>query len=67
MCCLLKNNCSLRAERRRREERREKCTHENCTLPTIHLGPAGRRPSLGLVRIKLENNPNNDKNKDILI
>merc|ERR1712222_159434 len=40
---------SLRAERRRREARREKCTHENCTPPTIHLGPAGRRPALGLV------------------
>ena len=24
-------------------------THENCTLPTINLGPAGRRPALGLV------------------
>ena len=35
----------LRAERRRREARREKFTHENCTLPTIHLGPAGRRPA----------------------
>ena len=23
----------------------EKFTHENCTLPTIHLGPAGRRPA----------------------
>ena len=22
----------------------------NCTLPTIHLGPAGRRPALGLVQ-----------------
>ena len=36
---------SLRAERRRREVRREKFTHEKCTLPTIHLGPAGRRPA----------------------
>ena len=36
---------SLRAERRRREVRREKFTHKNCTLPTIHLGPAGRRPA----------------------
>ena len=27
---------TLRAERRRREARREKCTYENCTLPTIH-------------------------------
>ena len=32
------NNCPFRAERRRRKARREKCTHENCTLPTIHLG-----------------------------
>ena len=24
---------------------REKLTHENCSLPTIHLGPAGRRPA----------------------
>ena len=24
---------------------REKFTHVNCTLPTIHLGPAGRRPA----------------------
>ena len=23
----------------------EKLTHENCTLPTIHLGPAGPRPA----------------------
>ena len=23
----------------------EKFTYENCTLPTIHLGPAGRRPA----------------------
>ena len=30
---------SLRAERRRREVRREKFTHVNCTLPTIHLAP----------------------------
>ena len=36
---------SLRAERRRREARREKFAHENCTLPTIHLGLAGRRPA----------------------
>ena len=36
---------SLRAERRRREVRREKFTHKNCTLPTIHLGPAGQRPA----------------------
>ena len=35
----------LRAERRRREVRREKFTHKNCTLPTSHLGPAGRRPA----------------------
>ena len=35
----------FRAERRRREARREKFTHESCTLPTIHLGPAGRRPA----------------------
>ena len=41
--------CPLRAERRRRKARREKCTYENCTLPTINLGPAGRRPALGLV------------------
>ena len=26
-----------------------KCTHENCTLLTIHLGPAGQMPALGLV------------------
>ena len=36
---------SLRAERRRREARREKFTHENSTLSTIHLGPAGQRPA----------------------
>ena len=36
---------SLRAERRRREARREKFTCENLTLPTIYLGPAGRRPA----------------------
>ena len=35
----------LQAERRRCEARRAKVTHENCTLPTIHLGPAGRRPA----------------------
>ena len=35
----------LRAERCRREARRDKFTHKNCTLPTIHLGPAGRRPA----------------------
>ena len=40
---------SLRAERRRREVRHEMFTHVNCTLPTIHLGPAGRRRALGLV------------------
>ena len=40
-----KMGISLRAERRRREARREKLTHENCTLWTIHLGPAGRRPA----------------------
>ena len=39
----------LRAERRRREARREKCTFNKCTLPTIPLGLAGRRPALGLV------------------
>ena len=44
--------CPLRAERRRREARRERCTYENCNLPTIHLGPAGRRPALGLVSLK---------------
>ena len=33
---------SLRAERRRREARCEKFTHENLALPTIYLGPAGR-------------------------
>ena len=33
----------LQAERCRREVRREKFTHKNCTLPMIHLGPAGRR------------------------
>ena len=32
------------------QARREKCTHENCTLPTIHLG-------LGLVK-------NNDDDDD---
>ena len=37
---------SLQAERRRREARREKFTHENCTLSTIHPGPVGR-PSDG--------------------
>ena len=41
--------CPFRADRRRRKARRKKCTYENCTLPTIHLGPAGRRPALGLV------------------
>ena len=34
-----------RAEHRRREARREKCTRDKCTLPTIPLGPAGRRPA----------------------
>ena len=34
-----------RAERHRREVRRVKFTNQNCTVPTIHLGPAGRRPS----------------------
>ena len=29
--------------------RREKFTHESQTFPTINLGPAGRRPALGLV------------------
>ena len=43
---------SLRAERRRREVTREKFTHEKCTFRKIHLGPAGRRPALGLVLIK---------------
>ena len=52
---LLKNNLSpQRAERRGHEARREKCTHENCILPTIHLGPAGRRPALGLVFTKVD-------------
>ena len=37
----------LRGEHHRREARRE-----NFTLPTIHLGPAGRRPALGLVTVK---------------
>ena len=32
------------AERRRRQARREKGTRDKCTLPTIPLGPAGRRP-----------------------
>ena len=41
---------TLQAERRKRETRREKCTHKNCTLRTIHLGPAGRSPALGLVK-----------------
>ena len=40
-----KNIISLRAERRRREARREMLTYKNCTLSTIHLGPAGRRPA----------------------
>ena len=35
-----------RAERRRREAQRQKCTHDKCTLPTIHQGPAGPGPSL---------------------
>ena len=39
----------LRAERRRREARREKFTHENCTLPTSRPGPSE------------DNNDNNDK------
>ena len=25
--------------------KREKFTHQNCNLSTIHLGPAGRRPA----------------------
>ena len=36
---------SHRAECRRRKVRREKFTNQNCTVPTIHLGPAGRRPA----------------------
>ena len=52
---LPKNNCPLRAERRRREARREKCNRANCTLPTIHLGPASRRPALGLVFLNVSN------------
>ena len=36
----------IRAERRRREARREEFTNENCTLSTIHLG-------LGLVTIMM--------------
>ena len=40
---------SLRAERCRRQVRREKFTHVNCTLPTIHLGPA----SQGLVMMMM--------------
>ena len=43
--CLSQTLISFRAECRRREERREKFSHENCTLQTIHLGPAGRRPA----------------------
>ena len=39
------NLISLRTERRRRKAKREKFTHKNCTLPTIHRGPAGRRPA----------------------
>ena len=31
----------LRAERHRREARREKFFHENCTISTIHLCPPG--------------------------
>ena len=31
------------------EPRREKCTCDKCTLPTIPLGLAGVRPALGLV------------------
>ena len=45
---------SLRAERQRREARHEKFTHENCTLSTIHLSPAG----LGLVMMKMNGNNN---------
>ena len=32
-------------EGQRREARREKCTYDKCTLPTILLGPAGPRPA----------------------
>ena len=46
----------LRAERRRREARREKCTFNKCTLPTIPLGRAGRRTALGLVNKKPASN-----------
>ena len=41
-----------RAERRRREARREKCTRDKCTLPTIPLGPAGRRPARKVGRLE---------------
>ena len=51
---------SLRAERRRREARREKFTHKNCTLLTIHLGPAGRRPT----RAYDDNDGNDDNHID---
>ena len=39
------NIISLRAVRCKRKARREKFTHENCTLSTILLGPAGQRPA----------------------
>ena len=45
---------SLRAERRRREARCEKFSHENCTLSTIHLGPAGRKAGLCLVMMVMK-------------
>ena len=51
---------SLRAERRRHEARREKFTHENCTLSTIHLGPAGRRPAWAFD----DDDDDNDDNED---
>ena len=54
---------SLRAESCRREARREKFTHENCTLPTIHLGPAGWRPALGLVNICINGRTKNAFNQ----
>ena len=42
---------SLRAERRRREARRQKFTRENLTLPMLHLGPA---VSKGFCRLPLK-------------
>ena len=35
------------------QARRENFTHENCTLPMIHLGPASRRPSWALIMMMM--------------